>query len=199
MAFERIPWCSSQLGEHQSVLLVTVASHFYLPGFQYSHSNTLNESNSNSDRNSEHVFYESGLEFCDLLAKSVMNLRFVTLWRQLRIVWRYIWHGSAFVFSWVVFVVRINDKLTAVCEPRERSRYSDCLRAGIRVPVRSRIFDKTRQSRYLTRNYLFTCKYYTRPIFTTCFGRDAPSSGQAEYNTSNYKSLLNCNINYNKT
>jgi hypothetical protein len=41
--------------------------------------------------------------------------------------------------------------------------------------------------------------YYTRPIFTTCFGRDAPSSGEAEYNTSNYKSLLNCNINYNKT
>jgi hypothetical protein len=36
-------------------------------------------------------------------------------------------------------------------------------------------------------------------IFTTCFGRDAPSSGEAEYNTSNYKSLLNCNINYNKT
>jgi hypothetical protein len=28
-------------------------------------------------------------------------------------------------------------------------------------------------------------------IFTTCFGRDAPSSGEAEYNTSNYKSLLN--------
>jgi hypothetical protein len=36
-------------------------------------------------------------------------------------------------------------------------------------------------------------------IFTTCFGRDAPSSGEAEYNTSNCKSLLNCNTNYNKT
>jgi hypothetical protein len=36
-------------------------------------------------------------------------------------------------------------------------------------------------------------------IFTTCFGCDAPSSGEAEYNTSNYKSLLNCNITYNKT
>jgi hypothetical protein len=36
-------------------------------------------------------------------------------------------------------------------------------------------------------------------IFTTCFGRDAPSSGEAEYNTSNCKLLLNCNINYNKT
>jgi hypothetical protein len=36
-------------------------------------------------------------------------------------------------------------------------------------------------------------------IFTTCFGCDAPSSDEAEYNTSNYKSLLNCNITYNKT
>jgi hypothetical protein len=36
-------------------------------------------------------------------------------------------------------------------------------------------------------------------IFTTCFGRDAPSSGEAEYNTSNYELLLNCNINHNKT
>jgi hypothetical protein len=36
-------------------------------------------------------------------------------------------------------------------------------------------------------------------ISTTCFGCDAPSSGEAEYNTSNYKSLLNCNITYNKT
>jgi hypothetical protein len=36
-------------------------------------------------------------------------------------------------------------------------------------------------------------------IFTKCFGCDAPSSGEAEYNTSNYKSLLNCNITYNTT
>jgi hypothetical protein len=61
------------------------------------------------------------------------------------------------------------------------------------------VYDKTRQSRYLTRNYLFTCKYYTRLIFTTCFGRDSPSSGEAEYITPNYKSLPNRNTNYNKT
>jgi hypothetical protein len=47
-------------------------------------------------------------------------------------------------------------------------------------------YDKTRQSRYLTRNYLFTCKYFTRLIFTTCFGHDEPSSSEAEYNTPNY-------------
>jgi hypothetical protein len=36
-------------------------------------------------------------------------------------------------------------------------------------------------------------------IFTTCFSPNAPSSVEAEYNTSNYKSLLNCNTTYNKT
>jgi hypothetical protein len=47
---------------------------------------------------------------------------------------------------------------------------------------------------------IYSCANTTHVlIFTTCFGRDAPSSGEAEYNTSNYKSLLNCNINYNKT
>jgi hypothetical protein len=46
------------------------------------------------------------------------------------------------------------------------------------------VYDKTRQSRYLTLNYLFMCKNYIRLIFTTCFSRDAPSSGEAEYNTS---------------
>jgi hypothetical protein len=72
------------------------------------------------------------------------------------------------------------------------------LNTGRVHPVAS-VYDETRQSRYLTRNCLFTCKYYTRLIFTTCFGRDAPSSGGTEYSTSNYESLLNCNINYNKT
>jgi hypothetical protein len=31
------------------------------------------------------------------------------------------------------------------------------------------VYDKTRQSRYLTRNYLFTCKYYTRLYFHNIF------------------------------
>jgi hypothetical protein len=35
-------------------------------------------------------------------------------------------------------------------------------------PVAS-IYDKTRQSRYLTNNYLFTCKYYTRLYFHNMF------------------------------
>jgi hypothetical protein len=47
---------------------------------------------------------------------------------------------------------------------------------------------------------IYSCANITHVlIFTTCFSRDAPSSGEAEYNTSNYKSLLNCNTNYNKT
>jgi hypothetical protein len=52
--------------------------------------------------------------------------------------------------------------------------------------------------RTTVRNKYFSCSILLCTT-TTCFGRNAPSSGEAEYNTSNYKSLLNCNRTYNKT
>jgi hypothetical protein len=52
----------------------------------------------------------------------------------------------------------------------------------------SNLYDKTRQSLFTLLATIYLRANTTHVfIFTTCFGCDAPSSGEAEYNTSNYK------------